>query len=64
MQSVRGRRLFELIIKLFAFYELKKDHESMGHHVTFPNFLKMYLNSNAHEPARDCCVGDSYIGYI
>jgi hypothetical protein len=36
----------------------------MGYRVTFPNFLKMFLNLNAHEPVRDCFVSDSYIGYI
>jgi len=41
--------IFELIIKLFAFYGLKKDHKSMGYHVTFSNFLNMILNLNTYE---------------
>jgi len=50
MRSVHGCRHFELIIKLFAVYGLKKkDRESMGYHATFSSILKMILNLNTYE---------------
>jgi hypothetical protein len=51
MHFFRGRRLFELIIKLFALYKFKKTMK-VWVIMDIPSFFKRFLNLNTHKPTQ------------